>query len=91
MLQIAEESLAAFDDSELRRVFREPWEVVKRLPRLRRQMTRRMSHLVAVGTTRLTAQQKLALQQLAKKHRTTMSALQRRTIEELIARETDLR
>jgi hypothetical protein len=61
MLQIAREDLAAFDDAGLRRIIREPWQIVKKLPALARRIQRRShSHLSAVTATRLTVADKTA-------------------------------
>lgn len=87
MLQIAREDVAPFDDAGLRRIFREPWETAKKYPALARQMRKRShGHLHAVATTRLTAADKVAVCELAKEHRTTVSGLQRQLVEGFIAR-----
>jgi len=86
MLEISHEALAAFDDAGLRRIFTQPWEIARKLPSLSRQMAGRRSRLVAVVGARLSAQQRTALEELARKHRTTMSAIQRQTIERLLAK-----
>jgi hypothetical protein len=88
MLQIAREDLAAFDDAGLRRILREPWQMVRKLPALARRIQRRShSHLSAVTATRLTVADKHALRGLAKKHRTTMAGVQRQLLEGTLAKE----
>ena len=88
MLQIAREDLAAFDDAGLKRILREPWEKIRRLPALSRRMQKR-SHgrLSAVTATRITVADKSALKELAKKHRTTMSGVHRQLLEGTITKE----
>jgi hypothetical protein len=87
MLHIAREDLAAFDDVGLRTLLREPWENVRKIPALSRRMQKRShSRLSAITATRLTVADKSALKELAKKHRTTMSGVQRQLLEGTIAR-----
>ena len=89
MLQIAREDLAAFDDAGLRRILREPWQIVKKLPALAWRIQRRShSHLSAVTATRLTVADKYGLRELAKKHGTTMAGVQRQLLEGTLAKET---
>jgi len=89
MLQIAREDLASFDDAGLRRILREPWQIVKKLPALARRIQRRShSHLSAVAATRLTVADKYGLRELAKKHGTTMAGVQRQLLEGTLAKET---
>ena len=88
MLQIAREDLTAFDDAGLRRILREPWQMVRKLPALTRRIQRRShSHLSAVTATRLTVADKHALRELARKHRTTMAGVQRQLLEGTLAKE----
>ncbi len=88
MLQIAREDLAAFDDAGLRTLLREPWENVRKVPVLSRRMQKRShSRLSAITATRLTVADKSALKELAKKHRTTMSGVQRQLLEGTLAKE----
>jgi len=81
LLQVAHGTLAPFDDAGLRRILKEPWEKVRKLPALSRQMAK-ISHgiLAAPTATRLTVAEKAELRRIAKKHKTTMSALQRQSI-----------
>jgi hypothetical protein len=81
LLQVAHGTLAPFDDAGLRRILREPWQKVWKLPALSRQM-KKLSHgtLAAPTATRLTVAEKAELRRIALKNKTTMSALQRQTI-----------
>lgn len=86
MIEIARESIAPFDDAGLRRIFREPWKIVKENPRLVRQIQKHShSRLVAIASARLTAADKAAIRDLARKEKTSMSAIQRRILERLVA------
>jgi hypothetical protein len=88
MLQIARDSVGPFDDNGLRRVFGEPWEIARKIPALLRQMRKRdHGHLHAFTSTRLSLVEKQTLRELAEKHKTTMSALQRQAIERILAKE----
>jgi len=87
MLEIAQVCLAPFEDSGLRRIFREPWEIAKKRPGLVRQMRKQsQDRLIAIAATRLTAADKAAIKELAKKQGTSMSAIQRQTLERLLSR-----
>jgi len=88
MLQIAREDLAAFDDTGLKRILREPWETTRQLPTLARRMQRR-SHgrLAALTAVRLTIADKQALCEVARKEKTTVSAVHRQLIEGRLTRE----
>jgi hypothetical protein len=89
MLEIAREDLAPFDDSGLRRLFAESWEKIRELPALRRQLERRShSRLLSPTATRLTVSEKSALRELARKSKTTMSAIQRDVLQRILAAET---
>jgi hypothetical protein len=88
LLQVAHGTLAPFDDAGLRRILRDPWEELRKLPALSRQMKKQdRGHLHAVSATRLTSVEKRALHEFARKNRTTMSALQRQAIERILAKE----
>jgi hypothetical protein len=88
MLQIAREDLAAFDDTALKRMLREPWETTRKVPALAGRIKRRShSRLSAVTATRLTVADKHALRELAKKHHTTMAGVQRQLLERTVAKE----
>jgi hypothetical protein len=88
MLQIAREDLAVFDNAGLRRILREPWQGVRKLPALSRRMQKRShNRLSAVTATRLTVADKHALRELARKHNTTMAGVQRQLLERTVAKE----
>jgi hypothetical protein len=88
LIDIAIESLRPFDDSGLRRILTEPWHLAKKIPALSRQMKKRdHSNLYAVTAARLSSAEKQALRDLARKNKTTMSALQRQAIERILAKE----
>ena len=88
MLEIAREDLAPFADAGLRRIFQSTWAEAQKLPALRRQIEKRgHGHLVSPTATRLTAREKDALRDLAKKHGTTMSAIQRQVLQRILATE----
>jgi hypothetical protein len=88
MLKIAREDLAPFDDSRLRRIFREPWEVARKRPALMRQMRKRSKGYVrAFVSARVTSEDKATLINMAKREKTTVSALQRGMVEQIIAKE----
>ena len=89
MLQIAREDLGPFDDAGLRRILREPWEAARKRPSLVQRMRRRSKeHVRAVVAARVTSEDRTALFNVAKKEKTTVSALQRSMIEQVIAKET---
>ena len=87
LIEIGIESLKPFDDAGLRRILREPWEVAKKYPVLVKRIHRRsQDHLNATTATRLTTADKVAVQDLAEKSKTTVSAIQRQLLEGLIAK-----
>jgi hypothetical protein len=87
MLEIAREDVAPFDEVGLRRIFREPWDRAMKVSALMRVMRKRShGHLNAITATRLTLADKGALQEIATKQRTTVSALQRQLVESLTAK-----
>ena len=89
LLQIAFENLNPFDDAGVKRILTEPWQVAKKIPALSRQIRKRdHGHLHAVTAARLSSAEKQALRDLARKNKTTMSALQRQAIERILAKET---
>lgn len=88
MLEIAQEDVAPFDDAGLRRIFRDPWGMVKKYPALVRRIRKRsQARLSTTAATRLSLVDKTAFRELAKKQRTTVSAIQRQLVEGLVARE----
>ena len=89
MLRIAREDLAPFDDVALRRILREPWEEVQKMPAFVRRVQRRSQpRLRAKTTIRVTVAVKQALISLARKHHTTMSGIVRQLLEGTLAKET---
>jgi hypothetical protein len=89
LLQIGFENLNPFDDSGVKRILTEPWQVAKKIPALSRQIRKRdHGNLYAVTAARLSSAEKQALRDLARKNKTTMSALQRQAIERILAKET---
>jgi hypothetical protein len=88
LMDIGIECLRPFDDAGLRRILTEPWHVVKKIPALSRQIRKRdHGNLYAVTAARLSSAEKQALRDLARKNKTTMSALQRQAIERILAKE----
>jgi hypothetical protein len=71
-------------------VIKEPWEEVRQLPALRRQMEKR-SHgrLSSVAGVRLTVADYVALRNFAKNNKTTISAGLRQIVHRILATETD--
>jgi len=89
MLRIAREDLAPFDDVALRRILREPWEIVQKMPAFVRRIQRRAQpRLRATASIRVTVAVKQALISLARKHHTTMSGVIRQLVEGTLAKET---
>lgn len=86
VLQIGLEALAPFEGKALATVIKDPWELARQLPALRRQMEKR-SHglLVAPTATRLTMREKIALRTFAEKNNTTMSGIQRTALQRILA------
>jgi len=88
LLEIAREDLAPFDDAGLRRILTSAWQAIAKLPALRRQLERRShSRLLSPTATRLTISEKSALKELARKNKTTMSAIQRDVLQRILAAE----
>jgi hypothetical protein len=88
MLQIAREDLAAFDDIALRRILRDPWHVVEKMPAFVRRVQRRTQpRLRAMTTIRVTVADKQAVIRLARKHHTTMSGVIRQLLEGTLTKE----
>jgi len=89
MLRIAREDLAPFDDVALRRILREPWEIVQRMPAFVRRVQRRgQPRLRATAAIRVTVADKQAVIRLARKNHTTMSGVIRQLVEGTLAKET---
>jgi hypothetical protein len=89
ILRVGLEDLAPFDDIALRRILREPWEVVEKMPAFVRRIQRRSQpRLRAMAAIRVTVALKQALVSLARKHHTTMSGIVRRLLEGTLAKET---
>jgi hypothetical protein len=89
MLRIAREDLGPFDDVALRRILREPWQVVEKMPAFVRRIQRRSQpRLRAMTAIRVTVAIKQALIRLATKHHTTMSGIVRQLLEGTLAKET---
>ena len=90
LIDIGIQDLRPFDDAGLKRILSDPWQVAKKIPALQRQMTKRdRSSLSHVTATRLTAIEKAALRDFARKNRTTMSQIQRQVLERLLAGDMD--
>jgi len=88
MLRIAREDLAAFDELALRRILREPWQVVEKMPAFVRRVQRRSQPRLRARTTiRITTADQQALAELARKHHTTMSVILRQPLERTVAKE----
>jgi hypothetical protein len=89
MLQIAREDLAAFDDLGLKRILREPWHIARKYPGLGAQLRKRGQRLPTKLEARLTSAQKMVVREIAKREKTTMSAVQRQAIDQVIAGRDD--
>jgi hypothetical protein len=88
MLQIAREDLAAFDDIALRRILREPWQIVEKMPAFVRRVQRRgQPRLRATAAIRVTVAVKQAVIRLARKNHTTMSGVIRQLLEGTLTKE----
>jgi len=88
MLRIAREDLAAFDELALRRILREPWQVVEKMPAFVRRVQRRSQPRLRARTTiRITTADHQALAELARKRHTTMSVILRQPLERTVAKE----
>ena len=88
ILRVGLEDLAPFDDVALRRILREPWQEVQKMPAFVRRVQRRgQPRLRAMAAIRVTVGVKEALIRLAKKHHTTMSGIVRQLLEGTVAKE----
>jgi hypothetical protein len=88
LLEIAQQDLASFEGKALARVIRDPWQAVKDLPALRRQIEKRgHGHLASVAGVRLTVADYVALRDFAKNHNTTTSAGLRQIVHRILATE----
>jgi hypothetical protein len=89
LLQIARQDLAPFEGKALARVIKDPWQAVRDLPALRRQIEKRgHGHLASVAGVRLTVADYVALRDFAKNHNTTTSAGLRQIVHRILATET---
>jgi hypothetical protein len=88
LLEIAQQDLAPFERKALARVIKDPWQTVKELPALRRQIEKRgHGQLAVVAGTRLTVADYAALRDFAKKYNTTTSAGLRQIVHRILATE----
>ncbi len=90
-LQIARQDLAPFEGPALKAVIRDPWEVVRQLPTLKRETERRTySRLNSVAHLRLTSKDYVALRAFAEGHKTSISAALRQIVHRILATEKTL-
>jgi len=89
MLQIAKEDLAPFEGRGLVAVLVSPWETIRNLPALRRQMEKRSygGKLRAVVGIRLTGADYVALRSFMQKHKTTISGGLREIVQRILTTE----
>jgi hypothetical protein len=88
LMQIGKQDLAPFEGNALATLIKDPWEVAKQLPSLKRQLEQR-SHgrLNSIAALRLTVADYVALREFAKKHKTTISASLRQIVHRILATE----
>lgn len=89
LLQIGHQDLTPFQGKALIRVIKDPWDVTKQLPALKRQVEKRdHGRLTTVIGTRLTLADSIALHEFLEEHKTTVSAGLRQLVHRVLATET---